>query len=132
MANNKEIELILSRQLADCLSMPIFLVDTEGNLLFYNEPAEEILGLRFEETGSMPVAKWASIFQPKDDQGNLLQPMDLPLVQTLSNHLPAHGSFWIHSLKGEFYQISVTAIPIIGRPNRFLGAVAIFWKSNNQ
>ena len=32
--------------------MPIFLVDTEGNLLYYNEPAEAILGRRFSETGA--------------------------------------------------------------------------------
>ena len=38
------IELILSRQLADCLSVPVFIVDPQGNLLFYNNPAEEVLG----------------------------------------------------------------------------------------
>ena len=48
---NQEIEIILSRQWADNLSIPVFLVDTKGNLLFFNEPAEAILGLRFEETG---------------------------------------------------------------------------------
>ena len=37
-----EIEIILNRQLADCLSIPVFITDTIGNLLFYNEPAEEI------------------------------------------------------------------------------------------
>ena len=46
-----EIEIILNRQLADCLSIPVFITDTIGNLIFYNEPAEEVLGKRFEETG---------------------------------------------------------------------------------
>ena len=49
------IELILTRQLADCLAIPVFITDTIGNLLFYNEPAEDILGKRFEDTGEMPV-----------------------------------------------------------------------------
>ncbi len=86
--SSNQIEIILSRQLADCLSMSTFLVDTLGNLIFYNEPAEELLGLRFEETGSMPVERWSTIFKPKDESGNPLAPEDLPLVQTLANQKP--------------------------------------------
>lgn len=127
-----QIEIILSRQLADCLSIPIFLTDPEGNLLFYNEPAEELLGRRYEETGRMPVSEWATIFKPVDESGNALAPEELPLVRTLMNRLPNHGSFWIESLDGHRNQISVTAYPIIGRPDRFLGAVAIFWKTKES
>ena len=127
--SNHQIEIILSRQLAECLSIPIFLTNPAGDLLFYNEPAEELLGKRFEETGKMPVAEWATIFKPVDESGNPLPPEKLPLVKTLTNHHPAYGEFWIESLKGEINKISVTAYPIIGRPDRFLGAVAIFWKT---
>ena len=127
--SSREIEVILSRQLADSLSTPVFIVDPVGNLIFYNEPAEDLLGLRYEETGTMPVSEWSSIFTPVDDQGNKLAPEQLPLVQTLSLRTPAHGNFWIKSLKGKDYKISVTSFPIIGRPNRFLGAIAIFWKT---
>jgi hypothetical protein len=35
-----EIEVILNRQLADCLSIPVFITDTARNLILYNEPAE--------------------------------------------------------------------------------------------
>ncbi len=126
---NQQIELILSRQLADSLSIPVFLVDTKGNLLFYNEPAEELLGLRFEETGFMPAEEWSTIFKPQDKDGKLLPMESLPLVKTIRNRTPEHGEFWIKSLKGEFLKIAVTAYPIIGRPDRFVGAVALFWKS---
>ncbi|TNE62319.1 MAG: PAS domain-containing protein [Bacteroidetes bacterium] len=128
MASN-QIEMILSRQLADCLSIPVFLTDPEGNLLFYNEPAEELLGKRYEETGRMPVSEWSTIFKPVDETGSPLAPEELPLVKTLSQQQPAHGTFWIESLTGIRNKISVTAYPIIGRPDRFLGAVAIFWKT---
>ena len=126
--SSKEIEIILSRQWADTLSVPVFIVDPMGTLLFYNEPAEEILGLRFGETGSMPVSVWSTIFTPTDNHGNILKAEALPLVQTLANQIPAHGGFWIKSLRGSSYKISVTAFPIMGRPERFLGAIAIFWK----
>ena len=51
-----EIEIILNRQLADCLSIPVFITDTAGDLIFYNEPAEQILGKRFEERLRSPRA----------------------------------------------------------------------------
>jgi PAS domain-containing protein len=124
------IELILGRQFIDSLSMPVFLVDTEGTLIFYNEPAESILGIRFGETGSMKVEEWSTIFRPTDADGNPISPDKLPLVQTLTHHKPAQGSFYIDNLKGERHLINVTAIPIEGRPKRFLGAMALFWNSN--
>jgi PAS domain-containing protein len=124
-----DIEIILSRQLAETLSTAMFIVDTEGNLIFYNESAEEILGKKFEDTGVMSVIEWGTIFKPMDDKGNSLNPEDLPLVITLNSHLPAHGSFWIRSLKGLNIRISVNSFPLIGRGERFLGAVAVFWKN---
>lgn len=125
---NYPLEIILSRQLADSLSMAVFIVDTKGDLIFYNETAENILGRRFDETGEMPASEWSTIFKPKDKQGNDLKPEDLPLVKTFTNHKPAHGSFWIESLTGTNYLLSVTSIPIIGREQKFLGALAMFWK----
>ncbi|HET6768988.1 MAG TPA: PAS domain-containing protein [Chitinophagaceae bacterium] len=123
-----EIEIILNRQLADCLSIPVFITDTIGNLIFYNEPAEQVLGKRFEETGEMPVEEWSTVFKPLDNNGNPLPPEELPLVKTINDEQPYHKSFIIESLKGELQKISVTSYPIISRTGKFLGAVAIFWK----
>src|SRR5439155_856752 len=36
----KQVEIILMRQLASYLTLPVFVVDPEGNLLYYNPPAE--------------------------------------------------------------------------------------------
>lgn len=122
------IEIILNRQLADCLSMPVFITDTTGHLIFYNEPAEKLLGTRFEETGEMRVETWGTIFKQKDENGDLLPTESLPLVKTLGDQLPHHKTFWIESLQGRSEKISVTSYPIINRAGKFLGAVAIFWE----
>jgi len=124
------IELILARQFGDTMSLPVFIVDPEGNLLFYNEPAEKILGLRFGETGRMVLNEWTTAFSPTNAEGKPLSPEDLPLVQTLGNHKPARGSFYINNLKGKKHHLKVTSIPIEGRPKKFLGAMAIFWNSD--
>jgi PAS domain-containing protein len=127
-----EIEVILNRQLADCLSIPVFITDTTGNLIFYNGPAEEILGMRFEDTGELPVETWSVIFKPVDETGELMPPGDLPLVKTLNDVSAHHKTFRIESLEGKPQKISVTSYPIIGRTGKFLGAVAIFWKPNEE
>ncbi len=121
------IEIILSRQLADCLSVPVFIVDPQGTLLFYNAPAEGILGQKFQDTGAMPVGEWGTNFFPHDGEGNPIPPSELPLVQTIDTKAPAHKTFWINSLSGKSTKISVTSIPIIGRSMEFSGAMAIFW-----
>ena len=128
MMNQQEIEVILARQLADYLALPIFLVDQEGNLLFYNEPAEKILGHRYEETGPMPATEWATVFQPTDEDGRPLPADELPLLVALHEARPAHSGFWIRGLDGVLRQIEVIAFPLIGQSDRHLGAVAIFWE----
>jgi PAS domain-containing protein len=127
----KEIEVILARQLADCLAMPIFLVDLNGNLVFYNEPAEKILGRRFDETGELTSSEWAAAFTPTDESGAPLKPEDLPLVIALTQRRPAHSSFWIRGWDQLSHRIQVTAFPLIGRGARFVGAVAVFWEVEN-
>ncbi len=122
-----EIELILLRQVASYLATPIFLVDLEGNLLFYNEPAESILGRRYEEWGELPLTDWASVFVPTDEAGNILPPDDLPLVVAVRRRRPALGSFWITGLDGARRHLTVAALPLVGHGNRDLGSVAYFW-----
>jgi PAS domain-containing protein len=127
--SQQEIEVILSRHLAECLAMPIFIVNPEGDLIFYNEPAEEILGQNYTETGIMPAKEWSTIFEPFDAQGNPLSPEDLPLMIALREHHPAHKLFNIHGKDGVSRAIEVTAFPLIGQADRFLGAIAIFWEN---
>ncbi|MFN0315671.1 MAG: hypothetical protein ACKVQA_11620 [Burkholderiales bacterium] len=123
-----EIEVILTRQLASYLSTPVFLVDVEGTLLFYNEPAETILGHRFEDTGEMAASEWTTVFTPVDDDGTQIPPEGLPLIIALRQGRPAHRKFWIRGLDGKRRHLAVTALPLIGQAQRCIGAVAIFWE----
>lgn len=123
------LEIILCRQMAEHLALPVFITDPEGNLLYYNDYAEELLGERFEYTGPMPLSEWSVRFQPRNLEGELIQARELPLVQTLGLHRSAHSTFWIENLKGVRHLISVTSVPISGTDNAFFGAMAIFWKN---
>ena len=68
------LEIILMRELAGHLATPIFVVDPEGDLLFYNDPAEKLLGSRFDETGMMPFAEWSTVFTPTDEHDVPIRP----------------------------------------------------------
>ena len=124
----REIETILARQLASYLAMPIFIVDPQGGLIFYNESAEAILGRRFAETGEMTVTELSSIFTTTDEEGQPLPADALPVVATHKEHRPSHGRFWICGLDNVRRHIEVTALPLIGQADRYLGAIAIFWE----
>lgn len=124
----KPVELILMRQLASYLAMPIFLVDPRGDMVFYNEPAEAILGTRYDETGEMPVEEWSTVFEPADEDGSPLAPEMLPLWIALHKHQATHRVLRIRGLDGVSRRIGVTAFPLEGQGGRHLGAVAIFWE----
>lgn len=124
----REIEVILSRQLASYLSTPVFIVDQSGTLVFYNEPAEHILGQRFEETGEMPAEEWVTASTACDDGGRPIPRERLPLMIALREGRPVHGSFWIEGTDGVRRRIATTAFPLIGQAGRNLGAIAIFWE----
>ena len=110
------------------LSVPLFLVDPKGDLLFYNEPAEALLGRRFDETGAMPSEEWSTVFTPVDDEGRPIPAARLPLMIALDKHRPAYQRFFIRGLNGVRRHLEVAAIPIAGIQGDFLGAVALFWE----
>jgi PAS domain-containing protein len=124
----RELEIVLTRQLTSYLATPAFIVDPEGNLLFYNDPAEALLGHRFDETGEMLAREWSTMFAPTDEAGAALPPEELPLLIALRTRLPSHREFWITGLDGTRRHLVVTALPLVGQAGRFLGAIALFWE----
>ncbi len=125
----RPIEVILTRQLASTLAMPVFLVDTAGTLVFYNEPAEAMLGMRFEETGEMPAAEWAALWSPFERDGTPLGAERLPLMIAVAEGRPVHGDFWIRRVEGGRRHIEATAFPLTRVTDEVLGAVVIFWEA---
>jgi PAS domain-containing protein len=116
------------RQLAGYLNVPLFLVDPNGNLLFFNEPAEVMLGRRFEETGPMSAEEWSSAYTREDHEGRIISPADFPLMIAITKRRPAYRRFFIRGFDGIRRHVEVAAIPIAGLGGEFLGAAALFWE----
>jgi PAS domain-containing protein len=124
----KELVLILAREFASKLATPMFVADRHGDLVFYNEPAEEVLGRTFAEAGEMPAGQWTLLFRPEDLQGRPLSLEAMPSGIALRERRPAHGTFRITGLDGRRRVVSVTAFPLFARAEEFSGMVSIFWE----
>jgi PAS domain-containing protein len=125
----RPVELILMRQLASYLATPIFLVDADGTLVFYNEAAEELLGRGFEDLPEMDRDEWLLAFQPHELDGSPLSADDNPLPAALADGREHHRRLAITGLDGRERRIEVTAFPLVGQARRLAGAVAVFWPS---
>ena len=123
----REVELILVRQLASYLTIPIFVVDTKGTLIFFKEPAEAFLARRFEETEELTLEEWTTLIAPSNKDGSPLRQDQRPILTSLDDHRPAHAKIWISDQDGARREIEVTTFPIVGQAGRDLGAVALFW-----
>jgi PAS domain-containing protein len=122
------IELILVRQLVSGLAIPAFVADAAGNLVFINEPAERLLGVRFDEIGDMPFETWTTTFAPPDSHPGALAPEDLPLAIAIRQRRPAHGPMRIVGRDGVTRDIEITAFPLESAHGRLEGGVAMFWE----
>jgi PAS domain-containing protein len=125
-AEQYPVEIIMARGLMSNMTTPAFLVDNAGTLVFFNDAAGELLGVRFEEAGPMAPDEWGTRFSPAALDGQALRLEELPLAVALSEGRPAYGVMRIRSLSGEAWEIEVSAFPIIGHAGQS-GAMAIFW-----
>ena len=122
------IEMILLKQWASLMAVPVWITDVDGRLVYYNEPTEEIIGLRFEDAGEIPADRVAEMFVVSDVDGSPLADDEVPLVIALNKHVSNHRR--LRFLRGDkkWNEIAVTAIPIIGEGNRHLGAMVTMWE----
>lgn len=123
------IEILLLKQVAGYLAMPVFVVDEDGALEYYNEPAEELLGQRYEETGQIPLENWGKLWLPTDPDGRHLDPEELPVALAVRERRPVLGNIAIRRPDGSDRHLTITALPLEAADGSHLGAFAIFWET---
>lgn len=126
-APQRNLVLILARDFASRLATAVFLVDAEGNLIYYNEAAERALGRPYVEGETMDASQWSTMFKPVDKDGNPIPMQELPLGVAILDRRPEHRHFWIDGDDGVRRGIEVTAFPLFAHTDDMVGGVAIFW-----
>ena len=118
----KSLALILARGVAANLSVPISVLDAEGNLVFFNEAAEEMHGITFADAGELAAAEWPAVF-------SIPVPLEeLPVGVALFERRAVHTTVPFTGVDGTSREVSVTAFPLMGREEELQGAIAIFWQ----
>jgi PAS domain-containing protein len=125
-ADERPLELILARNLVSIISLAAFLVDVDGDIVFFNEAAAQVIGARFEETGSLTREQWNPEFGPFDEHGRPVPYDELPLTIAVREGRPAYGRFHIRTDSGSLIEIEAGAFPLTG-PDGYHGAMVMFW-----
>ena len=123
----RHIALILARDLAANLATAMLLVDRDGDLVFFNEPAERILGRPYAEA-QMSRVELAKTFKPVDESGVPIPLADLPLSAAFREGVPSHGHLRIEAIGGDVRDLEVIGVPLFAQADQLVGGLAVFWE----
>ena len=128
----RDVGLILMRQLASGLAVPTLITDQTGDLLYFNEPAELLLGQRFDEMGDMPRGAFTRSFALRDEHGNPLSEDQVPVNVAMRELRPVHRRVIGRGFDGVDRKVEITAFPLLGAGGHLIGVVAMFWERKQQ
>ncbi|HZM36869.1 MAG TPA: PAS domain-containing protein [Burkholderiales bacterium] len=120
--------MILARQLASSIAIPILLIDAEGALVFYNEPAEALLSMRFEETGEITADELLEAIAVEDENRKAIRSEERPTRIARRERRPVTRRVWIKSGGGEWRHVQATAVPLVGERETLLGVMHFLWE----
>jgi PAS domain-containing protein len=124
------LELILARNLVSLITLAAVLFDVEGSIIFFNDAAAEFFGGMFEETGSIPLARWRGEVGPFDENEQRLPTANLPVTRAFRDGRPGFGRFHIRGDSG-LVEVEVVALPLVGSVGLH-GAMVMFWPLNRE
>jgi PAS domain-containing protein len=124
----KSLPLILAREFASNLATPMVIMDEGGRLVFFNEPAELIIGQTHAEVGELGPDEWGRLFKVEQTDGTPVKIEKTPAGITLAERRPAHDTLAFTTVDGIRHEIAVTAFPLLGREDELVGVVSVFWE----
>jgi PAS domain-containing protein len=124
---HKGLPLILAREFAANVAVPIFLVDPDNTLIYYNDAAIVAFGKPFSHAGELTSGQWSPKFHPTRPDGSPYDRDDMPIVIALTEHRPAHGVHQVTSPEGERVLVEFSCMPLFSTPEEFVGVMVSFW-----
>lgn len=128
----RPIELILARQLASYLAVPVLLVDARGDTLFFNEPAELIFARRFDEIEALEFEERTAVLAPRGADDQPMAAHELPGMIAMRDRRPAHAALNIHGFDGVLRPVQATAVPLESAGGQVLGALVVLWSRDDR
>lgn len=126
----RSLPLILARELAANLATPMFLIDAEGLLVFYNEAAELMLGKTYSEMGQVTANDFGDMLRIEELDGTPMRKRDSPTGVAFMQREPSHRTMMATRLdKDEKVKWEITAYPLFGRNDEMHGVLTVFWQA---
>jgi PAS domain-containing protein len=129
-ATPKSLPLILARELAANLATPMFLIDSNGMLVFYNDAAAVLLGRTFAELGEIPASEFGAALKLTTIDGDDLRRRDSPAGIAFFQQKPSHSKVFATGFSGERRAYEATAYPLFGAEGEMHGVIAVFWEDD--
>jgi hypothetical protein len=126
----RSLPLILARELAANLATPMFLIDANGMLVYYNEAAELMLGKTWGELGEITAQEFGAMLDLAELDGTPLRRRDSPAGIAMFHKRPSHKTLIATTLAGARDKFEVTAYPLFGTADDMLGVLTLFWQAH--
>jgi PAS domain-containing protein len=128
---HKSIELILLRQFASRLHMPVSIADAQGCLVYINPPVERLLGFDFAGLDGYPISRFGELLDPRWPDGSVMKAEEMTLAVALHERRPQQGKMILHGKDGVGHLVVTNAVPLDGQGGKLLGSMSIFWEAED-
>jgi hypothetical protein len=128
----RSLPLILARELAANLATPMFLLDADGTLVFYNEAAELMIGKTYAELGPITGSDFGDLLHLEAVGGGPMRKRDSPVGIAFNDREPSHKPLVATPFGSESKKTwEVTAYPLFGRAGDMHGVLTVFWEAKS-
>jgi hypothetical protein len=132
VAAPKSLPLILAREFAANLATPMFLIDANGILVFYNDAAALLLGKPFAELGEITANEFGAMLEMTTLDGEPVRRRDSPAGIAFYQRRPAHAKVLATTFDGSRRTYEATAYPLFATADEMHGVIAVFWAEGSE
>jgi hypothetical protein len=128
----KSLPLILAREFAANLATPMFLIDANGILVYFNDAASLLLGKSFGELGEITANEFGAVLEMTQVDGTPVRRRDSPAGIAFIEGRPAHATVLASSYDGTRRTYEATAYPLFATTGDMHGVMAVFWAAPEE
>jgi predicted ATPase/class 3 adenylate cyclase len=118
----------LARELASNLATPMFLVDADAMMVFFNDATAAIIGKTFSEVGEIPATEFGEDLELGTVDGEPLRKRDSVTGVAFFQRRPVHQTIMATGYDGRRHTLHTSAYPLFGPAGEFQGVVTVFWE----
>jgi PAS domain S-box-containing protein len=126
---NRPLPLILARELASNVATPFLVLDRDGTLIFFNERAEQIIGMTPAELGEVAEEEWRGLMTVERLDGTPVPNDQTPSAIARREVRPHLDTLFYTRRDGHRMKLVVMAVPLLAHADDLAGVFLLFWET---